>query len=482
MASTYSTSNRIELMATGEKSGTWGDITNGSWALIEDAIDGYVAVAMADANATLTTVNGASDQARNKVIKATGAHTATRDLIIPAVEKVYVVHNATTGGQSVRIKTSGGVAATIAASAKALVYCDATDCYAVATSTPDLGVTGLVAETSAGVYSGRTLTAPAAGITVTNGDGVSGNPTLVLANDLAGLEGLATSGLAARTGTSTWATRTLTQPAAGITVSNGDGVSGNPTLALANMLAALQTLGTAGTVGVIKQTAANTVSAVDAVGSVVLQTFTANGTYTPTSGMLYALLGAVGGGAGGGGCANSGAGTQGSAGGGGGGSTSLAMKTAAQIGASQTVTIGAAANGGGAGNNNGTAGNDTSIGALCIGKGGSAGGGSASGAAGTSGAGGIVGTGDIRVVGQDGGVGTSAGIITARLTASAGGSSGLGFGSGARATVTASDTTGANGGNYGGGGAGGASLGASGAAGGGNGAQGIAFALEFVKI
>src|SRR5215831_10816800 len=47
---------------------------------------------------------------------------------------------------------------------------------------------GLLARTGASTASGRTLTGPAAGITVTNGDGVAGNPTLALANDLSALE------------------------------------------------------------------------------------------------------------------------------------------------------------------------------------------------------------------------------------------------------------------------------------------------------
>jgi hypothetical protein len=95
-----------------------------------------------------------------------------------------------------------------------------------------LAAGGLIARTGAGTVAVRTLTAPAAGITVTNGDGVSGNPTLVLANDLAGVEGLASNGMAARTATDTWTVRTVTGTANQITATNGDGVSGNPTLSL----------------------------------------------------------------------------------------------------------------------------------------------------------------------------------------------------------------------------------------------------------
>lgn len=101
---------------------------------------------------------------------------------------------------------------------------------------------GIIAKTGAGTAQTRKLVAPAAGITVANGDGVSGNPTLALANDLAALEGLATNGLITRTSDGVATTRKIIAPAAGITVTNDDGVSGNPTLALANDLAALEGL------------------------------------------------------------------------------------------------------------------------------------------------------------------------------------------------------------------------------------------------
>lgn len=96
---------------------------------------------------------------------------------------------------------------------------------------------GIVAKTGAGAFALRTLTAPAAGITVSNGTGGSGNPTLALANDLAGVEGLSGTGMAVRTATDTWANRSLATANSGrITVSNGDGISGNPTVDLAGSI------------------------------------------------------------------------------------------------------------------------------------------------------------------------------------------------------------------------------------------------------
>lgn len=74
-----------------------------------------------------------------------------------------------------------------------------------------------------------TITMPAAGLTIAYN---VGNITYSLANDLAALEGLGSTGLAARTAADTWAQRVITGTAGTITVTNGDGVAGNPTLTI----------------------------------------------------------------------------------------------------------------------------------------------------------------------------------------------------------------------------------------------------------
>lgn len=129
MASTYSTNLRLELIGTGEQQGTWGTTTNTNLGtLLEEAIGGYISVAVTDgADTTLTTNNGAADQSRNMVINLTGALTATRNVICPAIEKLYVVKNATTGGQSVVFKVSGQTGVTIPNGTIEFLYVDGTD-------------------------------------------------------------------------------------------------------------------------------------------------------------------------------------------------------------------------------------------------------------------------------------------------------------------------------------------------------------------
>lgn len=91
--------------------------------------------------------------------------------------------------------------------------------------------TGILSRTADGTWALRTLTAPAAGITITNPAGIAGNETFALANDLAAVEGLASNGIATRTAADTWTVRTITAGAS-IGVTNGDGVAGNPTIAV----------------------------------------------------------------------------------------------------------------------------------------------------------------------------------------------------------------------------------------------------------
>lgn len=220
------------------------------------------------------------------------------------------------------------------------------------------------------------------------------------------------------------------------------------------------------------------------VGKVVVRVFTSSGTYTPNADMLYAIIECVGGGGGGGGCANSTAGNQGGAGGGGGGAYARKFVTASDVGASKTVTIGAAGAAGTAGNNNGAAGGDTSVGSLCVAKGGAGGSGAASNNAGAGGAGGTSGSsvGDVVVAGQPGDLSGAASIATVTIPSGRGGNSALELGHGGHApNSNVNNLTGNPGTGYGGGGAGGKSGNGAGTAAGGAGTAGVVIITEFCK-
>lgn len=128
MASTYSPSLRLELMATGDQSGTWGDTTNVNLGtLLEQSITGYLSKAMADANQTLTSLNGASDEARNMVVEVTGALTGTKNVVVPTAEKIYLAKNSTTGGFAVTFKTTAGTGIAVYPGQSRWVVCDGTN-------------------------------------------------------------------------------------------------------------------------------------------------------------------------------------------------------------------------------------------------------------------------------------------------------------------------------------------------------------------
>ena len=129
MASTYSTSLQIQLIASGEQSGVWGTTTNTNWNLIEQAVAGVQSITMINANYTLSVLNGVSDEARNMVLFVGGTNSAIRQIVAPLVPKVYVVYNNTSGGYAITIGGSSGTLATIPASSATLVFCDGSNFY-----------------------------------------------------------------------------------------------------------------------------------------------------------------------------------------------------------------------------------------------------------------------------------------------------------------------------------------------------------------
>jgi hypothetical protein len=121
MASTYS-NLKIQLMGTGENSGTWGTITNTNLGTaLEEAIVGSADVTFASGTVTLTLTDSNSTQtARNLRLNLTGTSGGAQDLIVPAIEKVYIVNNGC--ADTVTVKNSGGTGIAVPAGKTMWVY------------------------------------------------------------------------------------------------------------------------------------------------------------------------------------------------------------------------------------------------------------------------------------------------------------------------------------------------------------------------
>jgi hypothetical protein len=132
MASSYSADLKLELMATGEKSGLWGDITNTNLTILQQAIAGYEEVSIAGGVQTTPLVfsNGLVSDGKNAVIKFTGTITGNQTVTIPdSIEKTYTIINGTTGAFTVEFKTVSGSGPTWSTTDKGIktLYSNGTD-------------------------------------------------------------------------------------------------------------------------------------------------------------------------------------------------------------------------------------------------------------------------------------------------------------------------------------------------------------------
>ena len=144
----------LALPTTGDLSGTWGNTVNISiTALLDSAVAGTTTLST-DADVTLTTTNGAANQARNAVLLCTGARTSLKTITVPAQSKAYIVINATTGGYAVKIVGSGPTTpgVTVPNGEKALVAWNGSDFVQIASSVIDLTseVTGVLPTANGG--------------------------------------------------------------------------------------------------------------------------------------------------------------------------------------------------------------------------------------------------------------------------------------------------------------------------------------------
>ena len=149
MPSSYSPL-KIQLMATGEDSGTWGQITNTNLGTaLEEAIVGSADVLFSGSDVILTLTNtNTSQPARNMRLNLTGSSSGARTLTVPSIEKSYIVNNNLADAVEVRNVTGTGVI--VPASKSMVVYSTGTGVVNVTTHATSLSLTNALALTSGG--------------------------------------------------------------------------------------------------------------------------------------------------------------------------------------------------------------------------------------------------------------------------------------------------------------------------------------------
>ena len=260
MASTYS-NLKIQLMATGENSGTWGSVTNVNLGTaLEEAIVGSEDVTFSSGTVTLTLSNtNASQTARNLRLNLIGTSGGAQNLIVPAIEKVYIINNGCADTITVKNTTGSGVA--VPAGKSMWVYNTGSDVVQVITHTPvSSGGTGASTLTANNVILGNGTSAVQFVAPGSAGNVLTSNGTTW------------TSG-AASTGTVTSVSGTGT--ASGLTLSGTVTTSGSLTLSgTVNSLAAgtygINITGTVNSLSLSRGTGSNTTNSV-AIGAGALE-------------------------------------------------------------------------------------------------------------------------------------------------------------------------------------------------------------------
>jgi hypothetical protein len=186
MASTYVNDLRLNEMATGDQSGSWGTVTNTNLELIGEAFSyGTEAITTNADTHTTTIADGATDAGRSMFLKYTGTLDSACTITIGpnTVSKMWFIENATTGSQNIIISQGSGANITIAAGQTKVVYSDGAGAGAAFVDAfAALSVVDLLVDDALTVVGATTLgTVTADGLTV-DGDAIvqTAEPRLIL--------------------------------------------------------------------------------------------------------------------------------------------------------------------------------------------------------------------------------------------------------------------------------------------------------------
>lgn len=145
MPTSYTGSLGLALPVTGELSGTWGDTVNDFITkYVDAAVAGTQVISGNQTAVTLTTTNGlalsqvvaaATGSAQYQVIKCTGNPASMLTITVPAASKTYVIINATSTSQDVKVVGAGPTTGvTVYSGERALLVWNGSDFIKVAFS------------------------------------------------------------------------------------------------------------------------------------------------------------------------------------------------------------------------------------------------------------------------------------------------------------------------------------------------------------
>jgi len=129
MANSTSANLKLTVQATGENSGTWGQITNTNLLILEQAIGGFTTFNITNAARSLTFTNGALSDGKNEVIKLTGTLASNLTVSVPnSVEKTYIVEDACNHANfTLTFKTASGTGVALCEGHSYTLYSDGTN-------------------------------------------------------------------------------------------------------------------------------------------------------------------------------------------------------------------------------------------------------------------------------------------------------------------------------------------------------------------